>query len=330
LPKIHGVEGSIGNFELTVSDSNNNDICDWATTVEPDGSFTTGSTTAAMVDSSAGICEVDITSPGVWFQFNGTGDILTVNTCFQTNFDSKISVFEGSCDNLVCVGGNDDFCGLQSSVSVDSQAGRSYYVLVHGFEDETGFFTLNVATEENLSANYCSIARALNPGERVIGNTEFAEPEPLDLDSCDPSVTLNGPTLWYSVVGTGSTFAVSSCDPETTLDTQITVFSGECAGLICEDGSRTNTCGAKSEFSWQSVPFEQYFIMVGALMSLNDIIMGGMCSHCVFFWLTPRRFPGATVKLGRSAFLSMNLVMHLPSEHVRTLRGHFLSMIQYI
>jgi hypothetical protein len=228
---------------------------------------------AAMLDSGMDVCDnVDITSPGVWFQFMGTGAMLTINTCFQTNFDTKISVFEGSCGNPVCVGANDDFCGTQSSVRVDSQPGQSYYVLVHGFGDETGFFTLNVATEENESATFCSFARPLNPGDRVIGNTEFAEPD--EVAVCDPSVdTTISPTLWYSVVGTGDTFFVTSCDPDTTLvDTQITVFSGECGGLICEEGANNPTptdtwCGADSIFIWQSTPFEQYYIKVGSLMT---------------------------------------------------------------
>jgi hypothetical protein len=42
-----------------------NDDCEGAITVIPDGSFTTGSTVAANVDF-AGICDVEITAPGVW------------------------------------------------------------------------------------------------------------------------------------------------------------------------------------------------------------------------------------------------------------------------
>jgi hypothetical protein len=53
-----------------------------------------------------------------------------VNMCEGTSFDSKVLVFEGSCTDLVCVGGNDDACGVASAFSWFAEAGKTYYILV--------------------------------------------------------------------------------------------------------------------------------------------------------------------------------------------------------
>ena len=63
----------------------------------------------------------------------------TVDTCSSSsNFDTKISVFQGSCGVLTCVDGNDDdfscsLNGLYSSVTWTATASEQYFVLVHGF-----------------------------------------------------------------------------------------------------------------------------------------------------------------------------------------------------
>jgi hypothetical protein len=69
------------------------------------------------------------------FVQQGSGAALTVDTCRETNFDTKISVYTGSsCDALECVAGNDDACGLQSSITWNSEIGRRYWILVHGWK----------------------------------------------------------------------------------------------------------------------------------------------------------------------------------------------------
>ena len=71
----------------------------------------------------------DGTGGGVWYKFYGTGVATTLTTCAdETDYDTKIRVFTAS--DGTCVGGNDDNCGLQSSVTFDSVVGVEYDVLV--------------------------------------------------------------------------------------------------------------------------------------------------------------------------------------------------------
>ena len=47
----------------------------------------------------------------------------------------------------LCVGGNDDYCGLQSGVEWCSQLGAEYLILVHGFSTATGDFELTISDD---------------------------------------------------------------------------------------------------------------------------------------------------------------------------------------
>jgi hypothetical protein len=116
-----------------------NDVCSDAIPLILDsGEVVTGTTVGASLDDVPnGICGEEVKSPGVWYSLVGSGSEVAVGLCVGTNFDTKISVFENTCENLTCLGGNDDFCDLQSAYGWPSQNGTMYYVLVHGFDADT-------------------------------------------------------------------------------------------------------------------------------------------------------------------------------------------------
>jgi hypothetical protein len=82
---------------------------------------------------------------GLWYTIMGTGDTLRATMCFEeTDYDTYLSVYEGDCDDLNCVGGNDDqdetnfFADacfenfLSSSVDWMSEEGVEYFLHVSG------------------------------------------------------------------------------------------------------------------------------------------------------------------------------------------------------
>jgi hypothetical protein len=126
-----------------------NDTCAGAIAVSPGGTVS-GSTVGNTIDT-APFCGSSITAPGVWYSVVGNGNTLTATTCPTGGgngaYDTKLSVYCGSCTALTCVGGNDDNCvgqGLSSTFAWCSQAGTTYWILVHGFGSATGAFTLAV------------------------------------------------------------------------------------------------------------------------------------------------------------------------------------------
>jgi hypothetical protein len=251
-----------------------NDFCDGAIEVMPnDGGFTLGSTVPATLDY-VGTCDgITTTAPGVWYRLQGTGDSVIVSTCHATLlFDTKLSVFEGSCGGLLCYASDDDGCagsgaggGTQSRVDFETEAGKMYYILVHGYKDETGQFQLQVATPDNLYNDFCEDARPVALGTYTRGDNLLAK---FDFDApavCGDAITISGPTVWFQVIGTGGDIMASVCDVETTFDTQMTVFAGSCTALRCiggNDDSEAEECGFTSELQWTSEAFEIYLIAV--------------------------------------------------------------------
>ncbi len=123
-----------------------NDFCDDAIPVSVPSvtpGWTTGATTDYGFPSPCGTGS--ITSPGVWYSVIGTGHTMTADLCNgATSYDAKLNVYCPDCAEAMCVGGNDDSCGLQSRVTWCSQAGANYLILVHGYGGATGSFELVV------------------------------------------------------------------------------------------------------------------------------------------------------------------------------------------
>jgi len=139
------------NLQDAAVDAAANDLCADAITVVP-GSLTAGSTLDATFDD-VGTCGTTNSAPGVWYSIAGTGKEMTATTCGDlfpgagADFDTKISVFCGDCEDNTCVTGNDDVsCStlFRSAATWCSQVGATYLILVHGFSSATGNFDLGV------------------------------------------------------------------------------------------------------------------------------------------------------------------------------------------
>ncbi len=108
----------------------------------PCGASLTGNTTQALDDPEAFTCGTDISAPGVWYTFVGDGQNTILSTCPQYSFDTKLNAYRGSCSNLICVTGIDDYCNTGSLISFPTTNGETYFVLVQGWDGQTGSYTL--------------------------------------------------------------------------------------------------------------------------------------------------------------------------------------------
>ncbi len=120
-----------------------NDLCSGAISVSC-GTTVSGNTALAAPDAAPTCVTSTGTGGGLWYKVIGTGGFINANTCTGTSYDSKLSVYTGTCSGLVCVTGNDDNCSLQSRVTWCSVQGQAYYILVHGFGTAAGPFSLSV------------------------------------------------------------------------------------------------------------------------------------------------------------------------------------------
>ena len=82
-----------------------NDVCmDAIPATVP--SMVSGTTVDANVDATP-FCGTASTSPGVWYSIEGTGNMVTIDLCGAI-FDSKLSIYDGTCGALNCIIGEDD------------------------------------------------------------------------------------------------------------------------------------------------------------------------------------------------------------------------------
>ena len=126
-----------------------NDTCEAAIPLDSTTTAQTviGSTAGATFDGAI-LCGTGNTGPGVWYSFMGDGNVVTIDTCDEvaTKYDTKLSVYNGnSCNDLQCVGGNDDACGASSRFSWPTDDGEMYWILVHGFGLDVGDFELSIS-----------------------------------------------------------------------------------------------------------------------------------------------------------------------------------------
>ncbi|MBK7853577.1 MAG: hypothetical protein IPJ79_00460 [Bacteroidetes bacterium] len=73
-------------------------------------------------------------------------------------------------------------------------------------------------------------------------------------------------SVWYQIVGNGQNYEVSLCNANTTIDTKLSVFSGTCGSLVCEDNNDDDgSCGVNTLASTVSFPTQNgvtYYILV--------------------------------------------------------------------
>lgn len=125
------------------------------------GNVYAGDTSAATIDEADApdVATVeadtgaDTDSPNVWFSFTGTGDIVTLSTCVNTDFDTEIFVFTGTSGALTCIDDGFDECGgadvnFTAETSFTSVLGTEYLISVEGWNvGSVGAFELAITCE---------------------------------------------------------------------------------------------------------------------------------------------------------------------------------------
>ena len=242
-----------------------NDKCSKGFFIAPNNSASAvGNTTEAAAVTGVPSCGSAIMNgPGLYYRLIGDGRLFSASTCDnQTNFDTQISVFRGSCDGLLCIDGNDNFCNDQSQVSWFAEAGTEYFLIVSGFREKTGTFRLTVKANE-VENFACDAAISIS----AAGGQLFGTTKPL-LSSQASNLTCTGltiPGLWYKLLGTGRTMQLSTCSNRTDYLSYLSLFAGDsCSNLTCTENFAVESCNdAQGEtITFLSQPNMLYYILV--------------------------------------------------------------------
>lgn len=233
----------------TAPPTSGNDACAGAITVTC-GSTTTGTTVGATIDA-VGTCTTALgTAPGVWYKITGNGQLVTASLC-GSGYDTKIGVFSGSCGALVCVVGNDDFCGLQSQVTFPSVVGTTYNILVTGFSTNAGSFTLNVTCANPPTApvnDNCASATPVTVNPALVCTSVTPGTLAGATGSTGPTSTCGNydDDVWFSFVATSATHQVELLNitgGTTDLTHQVLTGCGATTALVCSDPNLSTVGG---------------------------------------------------------------------------------------
>ncbi|MBK7427240.1 MAG: hypothetical protein IPI60_09510 [Saprospiraceae bacterium] len=235
-----------------------------------------GTTVGGQLAPNLGTCTTALnTAVGKWYTVYGGGGNITASLCTGTAYDSKIGVFSGTCGTLVCVGGNDDGCGAQSTVTWNAVNGTLYYIYVTGFSTATGAFTLNVTGTCGAPPpppvpgnDTCANATAITCGSTTNGTTLGATSD--TAPTCD--VTTTAPGVWYTIQGDGDIFTLTACG--NSLDPKLSVYTGTCGALVCLEGNQASC----SEVEFLSVAGTTYRVFVhGNGASVGTFSLAASC-----------------------------------------------------
>lgn len=214
-------------------------------------------------------------APDVFYSYTGIGleeDIIISLCDGGTDYDSYIRVYE-DCTLAVEITSNDDTCGLQSEVTFESDGTSTYYIMIEGYQSNTGNFSLEltcIAIDPNEPENNdCEDAIALVCNETVSGSTEFAT----------DSGGNDAPDVYYTYTGSGTPEVIylSTCNG-TNYDSWLRVYD-DC-DLFSQLYSNDDSCGLQSEITFVSDGTSTYYIMVeGYASNFGDFNLEMTCSE---------------------------------------------------
>ena len=216
---------------LTLSHSQNNGGgCRKAIVITPGtytlDSFVTGVATYASI--------FPFPDKAKWYKYTPTTDgLMTISSC-NGGSDTRLFLYQGSCDTLIQAGFNDDFCYVNSlssdknaaSISKPVTANKSYFFEWDDAWDTTRFiFTLSLATYTPTATQTCETATMIAPGVIKIDSL-FGYASRGDANRAN----------WYKYTPSkNGRLSISSCGQDA--DTRVWMYRGICSSLTAINGS---------------------------------------------------------------------------------------------
>ncbi|MBL9148260.1 MAG: hypothetical protein JNM94_06140 [Phycisphaerae bacterium] len=251
-----------------------NDECAGATPIaDGETTFTTeGATTSApdldpSCDKGFGTAFVR----DIWFTYTATcTGTANFSTCGTVDYDSRLALYSGTCDNLSIVACNDDGpgCpGFSSSMDADVVEGQTYFLRVGGFAAAgSGTISINCGGGGGGPSNdECDNASPISVGPTAfstIGATGATQMDPGACTFFSSSIIYND--VWFSYTATGDgDVTIETCNAAN-FDTRIAVFSDCSLGTTIACNDDASGCGLTSRVTFAAVCGTTYKVSVGA------------------------------------------------------------------
>ena len=266
-----GIRSHHGTLRLTYTIDGQipNDICQDATPIYC-GDVVTGNTVDASHNNPLECNAPNGNSGGLWYSFTGTGELVRFSTCnANTDFNTQISIYIGTCDELICIDGNDDGAGCSggtSEIEIQTNNGTRYLIFVNGQGNAEGDFQLDVSCPQPNET--CESPNTLNCGTTETG---FLAGSGYGIRS-----------LWYEFIGNDECVVLSTCSAATNVNTRISVFTGDCNNSTLETYNDNNSnCSfslTSSEVRFVAEDGVRYLVRLSAApMSFGEFELSVSC-----------------------------------------------------
>ncbi|MBL9118332.1 MAG: hypothetical protein JNL80_00275 [Phycisphaerae bacterium] len=208
----------------------------------------------------------------IWYSYTATCDgTVNFSTCGTVDFDTRLALYSGDCDNLVLVACNDDGLGcpgFSSSMDAELSKGITYLLRIGGFSgDGTG--TINISCGGGgggIENDECADALVVNLGANGFTNVGATGVTVLAAECISAgSVNVNN-DIWYTYTATATGLATISTCGAANFDTRLAAFTGACDDLTlvaCNEDASGCT-GFTSIMTFAATCGETYTILVGA------------------------------------------------------------------
>jgi hypothetical protein len=272
-------------FDLLVVPPPPNNLCENASALSCGMSVGGLNTSFATNTNAPDVCGTTLdTAPGVWHTLTipTDGDYNVSVDTFGSVFDTKLGVFSGNCNDLICIGGNDDSGGTaQSKVLFTGAAAQTYYIYVTGFNTSSGEYDINIS---------CVLIPPLPPGNDLCENAVLIECGSQSQGDTSSATNTNAPSacetvldtapgVWYTLpLPTDGDYNVSVDTFGSGFDTKLGVFSGNCNELVCIGGNDDFGGTAQSKVLFTGAAAQTYYIYVtGFGTSSGDYTLNIAC-----------------------------------------------------
>jgi len=221
----------------------------------------------------------------VWYKFQPTAaGSIQVNNCALTNYDSRISIYTGSCENLIPAAStfcNDNDCGISSRITLSVCKGQTYFISVGGTNGAFGFgkIALTFTASNTAPTINCPSNTTLLAATDVCG-AQYTYTTPSGTDNCPGASTsrisglASGST--FPVGTTTNTFKVTDADGATaTCSFAVTVLDQTAPTITCPGYLQITSCEPTAVYYSLPVVSDNCQDLAYGIEQINGIPSGG-------------------------------------------------------
>ncbi|RYF68174.1 MAG: fibronectin type III domain-containing protein, partial [Cytophagaceae bacterium] len=242
------------------------------------------------------------TERGVWYTYAGDNSQITMTTCNTIGYDSRLTVYSGSCGAFTCVATNDDMGSActsstyRSQVTFNAFAGATYYILVHGFQSgtslsATGDFVLTYSCgpicTPAAANDECASAAPVTIGTPLAASNTCATPSTVSYPTCGNQFGTFY-DVWHSFNSGANTLVELSAIATSPAVVGYALYTGTCSGTLTQVA-----CSTTGAVSSQTLTANTAYLI--RVFSINSAARGAYTLNLRVPCITPTNVNVTTI-----------------------------------